>query len=236
CSWSDLATVACVGEVVETCPTPPLPCGLPAGVARRVWAFDLAFAGTAEVHPPTASGHATRAVSLAGGPLSAGSSPFLRATDYDAAGREVGAGELWAVPGRTVGTLTVSGIRLYPALPNWYDKNGWHRLLYLALAEGSAPGPWSGSGRACRAGQDCLVLRDRAGERVRADVPALLIAAGPPLDGQERDPSATGSAGCHAGGLCAYLEEGNADGDDTFTWAPTGPAFNDRLRLLDAGP
>ncbi len=238
CSWSNLASVACVGEVVETCPAPPLPCGLPAGVARRVWAFDLAFAGTAVVLPPTASAHATRTVSLAGGPLSTGSSPFLRATDYDAAGREVGAGELWAVSGGTVGMLSVSGVRLYPALPDWYARNGWDRQLYLAVAEASAPGAGTGAGlgRACRAGQDCLVLRDRAGERVRADVPALLIAAGPPLEGQERDPSATGSAGCPAGGLCAYLEAGNADGDDAFTLAPPGPAFNDRLRLLDAGP
>lgn len=236
CAWTNLQTVTCRGEAVEICAAPRTACVLPPGVARRVWYFDLVFTGTATVRQPTADGQATRDVSVVSGGVAAGEGPLVRVTDYDATGGELGSGELWAAAGGCVGAVRVSGIRLYPALPEWYGKNGWDRQIFLVLAAGAAPG--AVPGRRCRAGVDCLTLRDWAGQVLRDDVPALLLAAGPPLSGQERDPGASGSdaVGCTPGGLCAYLEEDNANGDDVFTVAAPGPRFNDRIRSLNGAP
>ena len=248
CAWSSLGTVACRGEAVETCAGAGAVCALPPGVARRVWELDLVFTGTATVHPATAARHATRDVSVVSGAVTAGEGPLLRVTDYDSAGGERGSGELWADGGGCVGTVQVSGIRLYPALPEWYAKNGWDHQTYLALSAGAAPGvvpaalpgvepaPGVAAGRRCRAGVDCLTLRDGTGLPLRDDVPALVLAAGPPLPGQERDPAATGAAGSTPGGLRAYLEGDNANGDDVFTLAAPGPRCNDRLRVLEVAP
>ena len=105
-----------------------------------------------------------------------------------------------------------------------------------AALPGVEPAPGVAAGRRCRAGVDCLTLRDGTGLPLRDDVPALVLAAGPPLPGQERDPAATGAAGSTPGGLRAYLEGDNANGDDVFTLAAPGPRCNDRLRVLEVAP
>jgi hypothetical protein len=156
--------------------------------------------------------------------------------DYDRSGRLVGSGELLVGAPSTVtgavgaeATIRISGIRLYPALPEWYAANAWYRYVYLAVAPAQVPGLRTPS--ACAPGVDCLTLTDRAGAVLRQDVRALALLGGaslPAMGAGLGSPNA-----CPAAALCSRFESGNADGDDRFVLDGRAGDFNDRLRTLD---
>jgi hypothetical protein len=117
-------------------------------------------------------------------------------------------------------------MRLYPVLPSWYAANAWQRLVYVALARGA------GRVDACRPAVDCLRLADAGGPATRADVAALAILAGPPLD-RVGAPGLTAAA-CGPQERCAHFEGENADADGAYAAGPVSAAFNDRVRVLRA--
>jgi len=236
CVWSDLETASCRGWAQARCAAAAGPCRLPAGVARRVWDFDLSFRGTPSVTPPSAGGHATRTVALQDGALPDQRGPAIGVTDYDGNGRLVGSGELLVGAPSTVtgavgadATIGVSGIRLYPVLPEWYAANAWYRYVYLAVAPAHVPGLRGPT--PCAPGVDCLTLTNRAGAVLRQDVRVLALLGGaflPGMGGGLGSPNA-----CLPDALCSRFESGNADGDDHFVLDRRAGDFNDRLRTLD---
>ena len=79
------------------------------------------------------------------------------------------------------GSLTTSGIRLYPEFPEWVTDNHWHEFALGAIG----PGWVAGGGAAC----PCLST-NLDGNPERSDVKFLVMMAGGLLAGQNR-PSAS---------------------------------------------
>lgn len=131
------------------------------------------------------------------------------------------------------GRLRVAGMRAdlnrtaMEALPNWFESNDWHRLVYVALAPARVPGA---SVQGCHeSALPCLAVYNGTVER--AGIHALAIAVGPPLTGED-------SAGQDRTGveteLADFLEGSNAmlDRENTAYRAPPSVWFNDNLRIV----
>ena len=174
CVWTNMKTVNCSGNIFN-----PVP-----GVARREVQIEYPTSWTNVVAtslPATATKFTTRQVERpAGGSFAAClTTSLIRCVivrDYNAAGGLIGDGSL-----RTgSGSLTTSGIRLYPGFPEWVTDNHWHEFALGAIG----PGWVAGGGAAC----PCLST-NLDGNPERSDVKFLVMMAGGLLAGQSR-PSA----------------------------------------------
>ena len=174
CTWTNMKTVNCIGNIFN-----PVP-----GVARREVQIEYPTSWTNVVAtslPATATKFTTRQVERpAGGSFAAClTTSLIRCVivrDYNAAGGLIGDGSL-----RTgSGSLTTSGIRLYPGFPEWVTDNHWHEFALGAIG----PGWVAGGGAAC----PCLST-NLDGNPERSDVKFLVMMAGGLLAGQSR-PSA----------------------------------------------
>jgi hypothetical protein len=105
----------------------------------------------------------------------------------------------------------------------WFYRNGWHQLMYYAVAAGNAP---SGTGT-CAAGTTCLsVFGKNPGNTQRA----LVVIPGRALGAQVRPPAAVSD----------WLEGGNVNLPlDSAFWAHDpnlviNRTFNDRIAVIDS--
>ncbi len=101
-------------------------------------------------------------------------------------------------------------------LPAWFAGNGWHELVYYAVAA-----PCTAGSALCN-GPGSLITVDNL-PAPNDDKTALLAAAGAPLGGQTRPP-----------GTVSDLLEGaeNTDGDDIYEVLAAGAASNDQFVAL----
>ena len=175
CVWRNMKAVNCTGEILN-----PVP-----GVARREVQIEYPTSWTnvvASSLPATATKFTTRQVERPAGRSFAAclTTSLIRCVivrDYNAAGGLIGDGSL-----RTgSGSLTTSGIRLYPEFPEWVTDNHWHEFALGAIG----PGWVAGGGAAC----PCLST-NLDGNPERSDVKFLVMMAGGLLAGQNR-PSAS---------------------------------------------
>ncbi len=177
CVWTNMKAVNCTGEILN-----PEPVAKPT-VAKREVQIEYPTSWTNPVATPipaSATTFTTRQVARPAGSFAAClTTSLIRCVivrDYNAAGILIHEGSL-----RTgSGSLTTSGIRLYPEFPEWVTDNQWHEFALGVIG----PGWVAGGGAAC----PCLsIILD--GSPTRSDVKFLVMMAGGLLAGQAR-PSA----------------------------------------------
>lgn len=106
-------------------------------------------------------------------------------------------------------------------IPQWFLKNKWHQLTYVAHSAGDSPN----GGAVCTVGTNCLTLT--GGGTPSNNKRALVISAGEPLATQNRT----------SGSISDYYENENNDaGDDNFQTGGITATFNDQIRVLDTSP
>ena len=178
CVWTNMKAVNCTGEILN-----PEPVTKPT-VAKREVQIEYPTSWTNPVatpFPATATTFTTRQVARPAGSFAAClTTSLIRCVivhDYNAAGVLIGDGSLRAGSG----SLTTSGIRLYPEFPEWVTDNHWHEFALGAIG----PGWVAGGGAAC----PCLST-NLDGNPERSDVKFLVMMAGGLLAGQIR-PSAS---------------------------------------------
>ena len=250
CLWSDWTRVDCAGSSVDAAHLRP---DLGVMVSRTV-AYAFSFVDESPlVTPPAPADVRRRTLSIAGAALGVADFPRLsedgwsiRVTDDDG----VNQGQRdFIIDADTAGAIRVTDIRydlsvVYDEiddardeLPEWFAKNEWHHLLYVALStDAVAGGDVDGDGD-CRTPSNACLMLNVEGRRARTDVRALLISAG-----AERGPQNRASGDCDGDGvvddfLCTYLEGDNADrsaiaGRENYARNKYSADFNDQLRVV----
>jgi len=152
--------------------------------------------------------------------------PVVTIKDFDASENEVGSAAVSIPSGGAQGSIKVSNIDYYLTeavgeIPQWFLKNKWHQLIYVAYSAGDSPN----GGAICTAGTDCLSLT--GGGPPDDNKRALVIGAGEPLAAQDRT----------LGNMTDYYENGNnSNGDDGFQIGEVLATFNDQVRVLATSP
>jgi hypothetical protein len=181
----------------------------------------------------------------------AGGASFVSVEDYDASNNLVGRARLrftTANPGQ--GALRVSGIETFlftraernvpdawrrDALPPWFLRHGWHRVVAYAVAESEQP---QQAGDCGGAPADCLSVAMEAGAAASdwcESVEAVVLATGPAGDtstGTQNRSTGGGSCAAQPAGPCEWLEDENGDGDDRYVHKNRSPTFNDQVRAI----
>jgi hypothetical protein len=119
--------------------------------------------------------------------------------------------------GRVPSVLDIDASRHAPA---WFFSEGWDVLTYVAVSSAEV----EGGAAPCVAGSTCLTLLNSVGPI--DDKKAIVLVVGRPLTGQSRAP------GNPAETIADYFEGANADGDDVYTRAAPGAAFNDQAAAV----
>ncbi len=226
CRWHDATSIDCSASaraVVQGANAPPYP----ATWRERQWQLDgIKFSGSTHYTPASARDVRRRSVSTAD-PSSAALELLINDTAYyqacstcGATTAQSGSGAVKVKPD-TLGTISVSGLHADLAvpdeLPEWFIKNRWHHLIYIATAAAHAPG---GSGHCTP--PSCLILTDRSGA-TNHTIAALALIAGPTLALQSRPSNQ----------LSDYYEDANQDGDAIFDASlPRSAAFNDNIIVI----
>lgn len=99
-------------------------------------------------------------------------------------------------------------------------RDGWGERLWYVLSSAYRDNASGGPLNSDTPG--ALTLRNASGTVLAADVPALVIAPGPVVGGQSREPGNQSLA-------AMYLEGENANGDAAYVAAPASAGFNDTL-------
>lgn len=179
---------------------------------------------------------------IADNPISA-ATPIVTITDFDQNDNEVASATVTLTGGADTGSIRLTGIDYYltqgnDEIPDWLVKNGWHRLLYVALSDGDSPA----TAAACTAGVDCLTLTGSGGDD--DDKRAVIIIAGDnintTLDGTcnniaefTQDRSTGGINAYYEGQTCTQSDNNYGVGinvpQDGLTITDT---FNDQIRIL----
>ena len=152
--------------------------------------------------------------------------PTVTIRDYNNIGTLVGDATVTVPSAGAQGRVKVSGINLllaenYGDIPQWFLKNKWHQLTYVAYSAGDSPN----GGAVCTVGTNCLTLN--GGGSPDNNKRALVIGAGEPLVAQDRT----------SGNMTDYFENENNDaGDDNFQTGEITGTFNDQPRVLDTSP
>jgi hypothetical protein len=168
CEWTAIGARAarCKGTIAN-----PLP-----GVANRQVEVDFPFSATTSStvsYQSADSANVTTRTVTKSGSLSFCGGGCLVLTDTDLSGATTGTGK---ISGGT-GTLTVSKVRYYPELPDWFAANRWHQLVRVVIAPGAAP-PNTGTG----CGTNCLsIFEDN--RSVSSDARFVVLLAGRALNG-----------------------------------------------------
>ncbi|MBI4006130.1 MAG: hypothetical protein HY356_05635 [Gammaproteobacteria bacterium] len=230
-------------------------CGPGTGQCRRQYTVTFPeYSGTATINNPTATALRTRDVTLTGRlPTQStaiqiidsfrGLTPSglcLLSHSFDNQSGRLSFDE------NTTGTISTSGIQydldvdgiddnddgdyadageVSPELPEWFVKNEWHHLVYIAYPASEAI---SGGATACVPGTDCLVL-DGAGAPDN-DKRAIAIIAGEDLTTDTTRPNGT---------LSDYFESENSnvvsDGIFEIRQDPDD-TFNDQVKVIATSP
>ncbi len=114
-------------------------------------------------------------------------------------------------------------------IPDWFVKNDWHKLIYVAYPESESP---PGSATVCTSGTDCLVL-DGAGNPENNNRGLVIIAGAAinnPAEGIEQDRTAA------PGDLLSYFEGMNSiitpPDNEIFEKGKASSIFNDQIKVL----
>lgn len=232
CIWTDRETVDCASaSVTRTASyTHPLAGGCIDGTLVRTYTINFPpYRGVVTVHDPAPTEYRTREVVLNGALPSRTdaiqitdvySGPVSAACDHDTV--TIGTGSM-SFTGGTTGMLG-SGNMHYDLdvkageMPEWFFKNDWHTLVYVAYAEAETlPGS---PASVCNAADNCLVLNGAGSPNHRNR--ALALSAGRALAGELRP----------AAPLSAYYESANAISDEIFSQGAATPTFNDQAKVI----
>lgn len=151
-----------------------------------------------------------------------GGLPLLTTHDYELDGTTEVGRATFIPTASSSGSLRVANIEYYLAestndIPDWFLRNKWYQLIYVAYSSGFVPGA-AGS---CTAGTDCLTLTGAGLPNDNKD--AIVIIAGNQLATQNRSSANIGD----------YYELQNASsGDDTFQHDTISTTYNDQDRLI----
>jgi hypothetical protein len=232
CMWTDKETVECATANVTrtTSYTYPLAVGCSDGTLVRTYTINFPpYRGTVTVHDPTAAAYRTREVLLNGALPSRTdavqitdvySGPVSASCNYGSV--TTGAGSMSFTTG-TTGKLGTGNIHYdldikAGEMPEWFFKNDWHTLVYVAYAESETlPGA---PASVCNAADNCLVLNG-AGNPQHASR-ALALVAGRALAGEVRP----------AAQLSAYFESANSIVDEIFSQGANTSTFNDQAKVI----
>lgn len=250
CTWSSREVAQCGPSEWTTVADVPCELVCPGRCEREYRISMPPYAGDVQVHPPTAASVRTRDVTRHG-PLPPGQrvveirDRFIGATDPPACttqGTVVTGSGFIDFTSATTGSFTTTGIRYdldvdAGELPAWFVSSRWHELVLVVYAEGETlPGAEpSCTPEAEAPGYPCLTLQGVGSPE--NDKRAIVMMAGRAL------PDAAGSSGPGqtrpSAALEDYFEGLNAGSGAVFLNAPTGPTFNDRVRVvaaLEGGP
>ena len=175
-------------------------------------------------------GYTTNCVATAGAasvPYNSGI-PVITITDFEDDADTAATTTSVIFAGSPTGNIRISNIDYYLAedndeLPEWFVKNKWHQLLYVAVADAYAPGTTATD---CIAGSDCLsVAVQFPSGTTHNDRQALVISAGSELSAQ--------ASSRVNGALDAWFEDDNAvDSDDLFIRDSVTTSFNDVISVV----
>lgn len=151
---------------------------------------------------------------------------FVTIRDLDINGNEVGRASV-NVTSATQGSIKIAGLDYYlqqatNEIPDWFIRNNWQQLIYVAYSNGDTPAIAS----VCTTGTDCLTLS--GGGMPNNNKRALAIIAGQELSTQNRS----------TGILNTYYEGSNnvLNDSDTFQKATLSTSFNDQVRIFNTAP
>jgi hypothetical protein len=237
CSWLDKNTADCG---IAMALNGPITCDLGCGWFNCVRLYQVTFpsyTGVVTINDPTSTTFRTRDVTLSGN-IPTQAVAIVIADVYIGDDPATGCFSTITVvnhirgisfiSGTTTGMISTLGIQ-YDIdvddieLPEWFVKNKWHELVYIAYPPVTAE-PVPGGATACTAGIDCITLN--IGSNPHNDIRALAIIAGkedPGSDTQTRPSSS----------LSDYFEdENNSPGDDTFEKLAISSSYNDQVRII----
>ncbi|MGI9228688.1 MAG: hypothetical protein ACR2P9_02390 [Gammaproteobacteria bacterium] len=142
--------------------------------------------------------------------------------DRDDSGAVLGRGRI-VIPAGDTAYIKVQGLSFYFSrengeLPEWFIKNKWHKLVYLAHSSEFVPG---GDGNCSNAIGDCLTVQGLFATTDENHV--VLLTAGMELADDDRS----------SGDIRNYYEQDNAvKTNDMFTSKGASAVFNDQLRVV----
>lgn len=123
-------------------------------------------------------------------------------------------------------------------IPSWFVNNDWHKLIYVAISTGDAPG----TGVDCAAGANCLAVNfvKSGTTTVNNTIRALVIAAGAEIN-KVLDSTCSAQASTTQnranGTINEYFESENCDqSDDLFQEQSDADDYNDQIRILATSP
>ena len=232
CIWTDRETVDCAATSVtrSTSYTYPFADGCGSGTLVRTYTVNFPpYMGAVTVHDPTATAYRTREVLLNGALPSRTdavqitdvySGPVSAACDYGSV--ITGTGSM-SFTGATTGMLGTGYIHYdldikAGEMPEWFFKNDWHAMVYIAYA-GAETLPGSPAS-VCNAADNCVVLNGAGNPHHKSR--ALALVAGRALAGELR-PTAQ---------LSAYFESDNSIFDESFTKGVPTATFNDQVKVF----
>ena len=232
CDWTDKETVDCgaVSVTRSTGYTYPLADGCASGTLVRTYSINFPpYRGAVTVHDPEAAAFRTREVVLNGALPSRTDAiqitdvyngPVTATCDYGSV--TTGTGSMSFTAG-TTGIIGIGNIHYdldikAGEMPEWFFKNDWHTMVYVAYA-GAETLPGSPAS-VCNVTDNCLVLNG-AGNPYQNNR-ALAVVAGRALTGELR-PSAQ---------ISAYFESDNSIIDENFTKGVPTATFNDQVKVI----
>ncbi|MGH8120069.1 MAG: hypothetical protein ACRESK_05575, partial [Gammaproteobacteria bacterium] len=232
CIWIKKETVECEPETVTRYAsytyTPAAGCA--DGTITRTYTINIPpYSGVVTIHDPGAMAYRTREVLLNGGIPARTDAVKITdiyngpvSSDCSQGTLVIGTGSM-SFTVNTTGILRAANIHYdldvkSGEMPEWFFKNDWHTLVYVAYPEAEAlPGSHSST---CVAGVNCLVL-DGAGNPHHSNR-ALAIIAGHALNGGTRPSSQ----------LAAYFESANSIFDENFDKDIITETFNDQTMVI----
>ncbi|MFK8067345.1 MAG: hypothetical protein AB8D52_03790 [Gammaproteobacteria bacterium] len=216
-SINGVNTIECQGNVTNGGKTYTFDFGFTEGIS-----FNGSLL-TPGIHPPTSTSVRTRDVIVNSLPIQSSSTPLIQISDGISTGTV-------SIENPSTGSIQLTGISYdlnaspgQEEIPQWFIKNNWHHLIYVAESNGHAPG---GSGT-CIVGSNCLTIDGLSPNNAGV----IVISAGMELAGQTRTVAPAA--------LASYFENSNNTIlDDDFiknTYPPdTGydPNLNDQIRIV----
>jgi hypothetical protein len=241
CAWTDRDTVECdtSGWVTMSTISCNQGCATDGTCTRQYKVTFPEYTGTTvTVSDPSASSVRTRDVELSGSLpsqsraveiLDTYTGPTTAFLCLLSGTTTIGSGYINFVS-TTTGTIGTSRVQYDldvddGELPEWFVKNDWQELVYVAYSSGES---LPGGGTTCTAGTDCLVLNNTGSPN--DDKRALAVIAGAALGTQDRAASPT---------LADYLESDNqqtAISPRAFRKDVLSGTFNDQVRVIATAP
>jgi len=152
--------------------------------------------------------------------------PIVTIRDYDVNNIEISNVSV-AIPSSISGSIRITDLDYYlheenDELPEWFVKNKWHQLIYVAYSADYIPG----GANDCVTNGNCVTLQVQrpSGNLIYNDREALVMVAGRQLSSQDRSDAILG--------ILNYFENANADNDLVFDKSNITDNFNDQISVI----